>query len=126
MTEWSDGRPDPDQPDAMSMLEVAEAARHKAVLQRNAAADVVRMYAIVAIMQGKNPRDVALASGHDFIHAGRARSITVMNPLTGEYVDPASLGMHVPPVTEHDIMDNFADWLCHFLRRRITGEDPDD
>lgn len=117
-------RPQLDDPDIdiMDLLAVAEEARHSAVTKRNAAADAVRMYAIIAITRGKPPREVALAAGYNF--NGPKGPLYADSPFGRIIIEADALppGMQLPDHSE-TTMDNFARWLCDYLYKHITGHD---
>jgi hypothetical protein len=99
-------RPWPEDPpiDALSMVEVAEDAFQKLNVKRENALDVQRRYAVLAILEGVPPEEVAHACG--FTEA----------PV--ELPDPIRRMIGPPNPTE---MQRFAGWLATWLAQQILG-----
>lgn len=113
---------DPDRPvegdppiNAMSLVEVAEEARKRAIAQREAAVKVMGIYAIRAIIDGYNPKEVAEACGFDPDHNRHYRRS--QNPVEAmmRQMMPGVYFEQIEMEAQPDGPEAFARWLAEYL-----------
>jgi hypothetical protein len=105
-----------DEVDAMSMLDVCEEAYKNFEQKRMNAQDLQRQYAIMAILQGEIPEEVAKRCGYRVDDS----------PLAAQTMDEVLRGMMMGSPGRPSEMQQFANWLCGYLHRQILSYDSED
>lgn len=102
---------------SLTLLEVAEDARQRAIEARKTALRFMVATALVAIARGEDPRAVAKACGWSDEDARLPPDATVQTPLGPMIMSDLMYAGF--PVQQQDQMERFAEWLADGVKHLI-------